>query len=234
MNIIENIFKVLFDKYGPQYWWPADSPFEVIIGAILTQATNWNNVEKAIINLKNKKLLDPDKLYYISLEKLEDLIRPCGFYKIKARRIKNFLDFLFKNYDDKLSKMAREPTYLLRKKILSIPGLGEETVDSILLYAFSRPVFVIDKYTRKLFSCLGIGDSSLNYYEWQNLFQSSLFPIYQLFNEYHALIVVHGKTCCRRCKGGCFIKGTISLEKSQFYHREYLLLKNKSRFHLAT
>lgn len=234
MNIIEEIFKILFEKYGPQYWWPADSPFEVIIGAILTQATNWNNVEKAINNLKNKNLLNPEKLFYLSDEKLEELIKPCGFYKIKARRIRNFLNFLFKNYNGKLNKMAKEPTYQLREKLLTISGLGMETVDSILLYALNRPVFVIDRYTRKIFSCLGICDFSSNYKEWQNLFESSLFPIYQLFNEYHALLVVQGKSKCRTCKGSCFIKERFSLENFQFYYGEYLLLKNKSKFHLAT
>ncbi|MCS7202191.1 MAG: endonuclease [Dictyoglomus sp.] len=234
MNLIEEIFKILFEKYGPQYWWPADSSFEVIIGAILTQATNWNNVEKAIANIKNKKLLDPDKLYYISLEKLEDLIRPCGFYKIKARRIKNFLDFLFKSYDGKLDKISKETTFLLREKLLSISGLGKETVDSILLYAFNRPVFVIDNYTRKIFSCLGILEFSLSYEQWQSLFQNFLFPIYQLFNEYHALIVEHGKRKCKLCKGSCFIKERVFSENFQFYYKEYLQLRNKSRFHPAT
>lgn len=234
MNLIEEIFKALFDKYGPQYWWPADSPFEVIVGAILTQATNWNNVEKAINNLKSKGLLNPEKLFYISWKDLEELIKPCGFYKVKAKRLRNFLDFFFKNYGGKLSEIAKEPTYLLREKLLTIPGLGKETVDSILLYTFQRPVFVIDKYTRIIGSCLSLAEFSLPYDEWQKIFQDSLFPIYQLFNEYHALLVVHGKNNCRRCKGTCFLKERFSLEKSQFYYKEYLLLKDKSTFHPAT
>ncbi len=235
MNIIEEIFKALFEKYGPQYWWPADSPFEVIIGAILTQGTNWNNVEKAINNLKNNiDLLNPERLYYLSDEKLEELIKPCGFYKIKTKRIRNFLNFFFKNFDGEINKMAKTPTYLLREKLLSISGLGKETVDSILLYTFNRPVFVIDKYTRKIFSCLRVADFSLSYDEWQNLFQNLLFPIYQLFNEYHALLVVHGKNRCRFCKGTCFIKERFFSEKAQFCHKGCPLLENKSNYYLAT
>lgn len=234
MNLIEEIFKALFDKYGPQYWWPGETPFEVIVGAILTQATNWNNVEKAINNLKTKNLLAPERLFYFPLEDLEELIKPCGFYKVKTKRLRNFLDFFFKNYDGKLNKMAEEPTYLLRENLLTVPGLGKETVDSILLYTFQRPVFVIDKYTKIIASCLTIADFSLSYEEWQKIFQDSLFPIYQLFNEYHALLVVHGKNNCRKCKGNCFLKERFSSEKSQFYYKEYLLLKNKSIFHPAT
>ncbi|MGB9856607.1 MAG: endonuclease III domain-containing protein [Dictyoglomaceae bacterium] len=234
MNLIEEIFKVLFDKYGPQYWWPGETPFEVIIGAILTQATNWNNVEKVIDNLKTKNLLDPEKLSCLSLKDLEELIKRCGFYRVKAKRLKNFLDFLFRNYDGKLEEMSKEPTYTLREKFLSISGLGKETVDSILLYAFQRPVFVVDKYTKTIGSCLSIAPFSLSYDEWQKIFQESLFPIYQLFNEYHALLVVHGKSYCRKCKGNCFIKERFSLERFQFYYKEYLLLKNKSTFHPAT
>lgn len=235
MNLIEEIFKALFEKYGPQYWWPADSPFEVITGAILTQGTNWSNVEKAINNLKNNiNPLNPESLYYLSDEKLEKLIKPCGFYKIKTKRIRNFLNFFFENFDGEINKMAKNPTYLLREKLLSISGLGKETVDSILLYAFNRPVFVIDKYTRKIFSCIRIADFFLSYDEWQNLFQSLLFPIYQLFNEYHALLVVHGKNRCRFCKGTCFIRERFFSEKVQFYHKGYPLLENKSNYYLAT
>jgi len=217
LSKIEEIFKVLFDKYGPQYWWPADSPFEVIIGAILTQNTNWNNVEKAINNLKKENILSPEELYKIDVNKLETLIRSSGFYKIKAERIKNFLNFLFENYEGKLEKMNLESTLNLRKKLLMIKGLGKETVDSIILYAFNRPIFVIDKYTRNIFTCLSLTPKVDSYDEWQNLFQKSLFPIYQLFNEYHALLVRHAKERCRKCEGNCFLKEIFFLETLPTY-----------------
>lgn len=234
MNIIEEIFKVLFDKYGPQYWWPGDSPFEIIIGAILTQSTNWNNVERAIKNLKENNLLDPIKIFNLSIKDLEELIKPCGFYRVKAKRIMNFLNFLFDNYNGDLKTMNNEPTGILRRKLLNISGLGNETVDSILLYSFQRPVFVIDKYTKIIGSCLKIGEYSLTYFEWQKIFQDSLFPIYQIFNEYHALLVTHGKKYCRKCKGSCFLRELFYLKKPQFSHLEYPQLKDMSNYQLST
>jgi len=206
LNIIEEIFKLLFYRYGPQYWWPAETSFEVIVGAILTQATNWRNVEKAIENLKRESLLSPESIFEISEEDLAYFIRPCGFYKIKAKRLKNFVFFLFGNFDGKIEIMNLYPTNYLRKSLLSITGLGMESVDSILLYVLNRPIFVIDKYTKSIFSCLNIADFSLSYEKWQEIFHNSLFPIYQMFQEYHALIVEHGKRDCKKCKGVCFLK----------------------------
>lgn len=221
MNLIEDVFKVLFDKYGPQYWWPADTPFEVIIGAILTQATNWRNVEKAIRNLKKENLLDPFKLYSLDEEKLSILIRPVGFYKIKAQRLKNFINYFVEEYHGDLLAMNRNPTRELREKLLRIKGLGKETVDSILLYVFNRPVFVIDNYTKKIFSCLEIGRFKLSYEDWQKIFHDSLFPIYQLFQEYHALIVEHGKRSCKKCSNYCFLKRYLLNNRIFYKSRNY-------------
>jgi len=216
LNPIEDIFKLLFDRYGPQYWWPADTPFEVIVGAILTQATNWRNVEKAIKNLKEEHLLDPFKLYSLDEEKLSILIKPVGFYKIKAKRLKNFLKYFMERYKGDLISMNKKSTKELREELLKINGLGKETVDSILLYVFNRPLFVIDNYTKKIFTCLEIGKLSLSYDEWQEIFHKSLFPIYQLFQEYHALIVEHGKRECKNCSNNCFLKNFL-LNNRRFY-----------------
>lgn len=221
MNLIEDIFKILLNKYGPQYWWPADTPFEVIIGAILTQATNWRNVEKAIRNLKEENLLDPLKLYSLAEEKLSILIKPVGFYKIKAQRLKNFVSYFVEEYHGDLLAMNRNPTKELREELLKIKGLGKETVDSILLYVFNRPVFVIDNYTKKIFSCLGIGRFDLPYDDWQKIFQDSLFPIYQLFQEYHALIVQHGKRNCKKCSNYCFLKRYLLNNRIFYKSRNY-------------
>lgn len=211
MNQIEEIFKILFDRYGPQYWWPAETPFEVIVGAILTQATNWNNVEKAINNLKKHNLLDPYSIHNISEKDLSNLIKPCGFYKIKAKRLKSFIEFFINKFDGNISKMNIYPTSYLRKELLKINGIGMETADSILLYALNRPVFVIDNYTKRLFHCLGLGDYKSPYEKWQQTFHNFLFPIYQLYQEYHALIVEHGKRKCRRCNNKCFLKKALNL-----------------------
>jgi endonuclease-3 related protein len=211
LNQIEEIFKILFDRYGPQYWWPAETPFEVIVGAILTQATNWNNVEKAINNLKKHNLLDPYSIHNISEKDLSNLIKPCGFYKIKAKRLKSFIEVFINKFDGNIPKMNIYPTSYLRKELLKINGIGMETADSILLYALNRPVFVIDNYTKRLFHCLGLGDYKLPYEKWQQIFHNFLFPIYQLYQEYHALIVEHGKRKCRRCNDKCFLKKALYL-----------------------
>jgi len=211
LNQIEEIFKILFDRYGPQYWWPAETPFEVIVGAILTQATNWNNVEKAINNLKKHNLLDPYSIHNISEKDLSNLIKSCGFYKIKAKRLKSFIEVFINKFDGNISKMNIYPTSYLRKELLKINGIGMETADSILLYALNRPVFVIDNYTKRLFYCLGLGDYKLPYEKWQQIFHNFLLPIYQLYQEYHALIVEHGKRKCRRCNDKCFLKKALYL-----------------------
>jgi endonuclease-3 related protein len=194
---LNNIYNLLFARFGPQHWWPGDSPFEIIIGAILTQNTNWANVEKAIANLKKANVLTPAKLHHLDIKKLASLIRPAGYYNIKAKRLKNFLDWLFENYSGQLKNLENAPTDQLRNDLLSVKGVGPETADSILLYAFSRPVFVIDAYTARICSRHNLIDEGADYHQIQELFESNLHADVQLFNEYHALLVRLGKDFCK-------------------------------------
>ncbi len=201
---IQEIYNSLFDRFGAQDWWPADTPFEVIIGAILTQNTSWSNVEKAIVNLKKAKVLTPTALSKITQKNLARLIRPAGYYNIKAKRLKNFLLFLQREYSGGLKKLSRLKTGSLRRKLLEVNGIGPETADSILLYAFNRPVFVIDAYTKRILTRHDLAQDSATYYDLQALFYGSLKKNTRIFNEYHALIVKLAKDHCRptpRCAG---------------------------------
>jgi endonuclease-3 related protein len=193
---LEKIFAVLSSHYGPQHWWPAESRFEVIIGAILTQNTNWKNVEKAIINLRQKGLLSPGALRRVRRKRLASLIRPSGYFNIKADRIKSFLDFLWAEHNGSLKSLFKERTEVLREKLLKVKGIGPETADSILLYAAERPVFVVDAYTRRILSRHGLCDNGCNYEEMQALFMENLTADVMAFNEYHALLVRVGKEHC--------------------------------------
>jgi len=188
MNKFKQIYQILYRAYGPQYWWPCstkEKKFEMVIGAILTQNTSWKNVEKAIENLKNNKLINPDKLIKVNIAKLKKLIKPAGYYNQKAERLKLMARFLKENKN------------ITREKLLGIKGIGPETADSILLYALKQPYFVIDAYTKRIFKRLGFIDSD-NYNELQNLFTKNLDINVKLFNEYHALIVKLGKEICTK------------------------------------
>lgn len=200
---LEDIYEKLYYCFGPQDWWPGDSPFEVIVGAILTQNTNWQNVSRAIDNLKKAKVLTPAKLHSLPLNKLAQLIRPSGYFNIKAKRLKSFLDFLFKNYQGKLDKMFSLPLDELRQKILSVKGIGPETADSILLYAGGYPVFVVDAYTKRIFSRKKLFSENVDYHRVQEIFMGNLKKDVQLYNEYHALIVRLGKDFCKKTKPKC-------------------------------
>jgi endonuclease-3 related protein len=199
------IYRKLFSFFGPQHWWPGDSAFEVMVGAILTQNTNWLNVEKAIKNLKQNKVLKPQKLYNLSKKNLAELIRPAGYYNIKADRLKNFLGFFLKSYNGGLKKMSQENASVLRKRLLSVKGIGPETADSILLYALDKPVFVIDAYTKRILSRHHLIGIEATYDEVQNLFMKNLKHDAQLFNGYHALLVRLGKEFCLKNKPRCEI-----------------------------
>ncbi len=192
-----NIFEVLLKHFGPQKWWPADSPFEVMVGAILTQNTSWSNVERAIANLKNAKLLDPRKMLRLDAETLANLIRPAGYPNVKTKRIQNFLRFFVEEFNADVAKMGRESVDSLREKLLSVKGVGPETADSILLYALAKPVFVCDAYTHRIFSRHGMLDEGVSYDDVRALFMDNLPNEEKLFNEYHALIVKTGKDFCR-------------------------------------
>ncbi|MEK6564123.1 MAG: endonuclease III domain-containing protein [Candidatus Omnitrophota bacterium] len=205
MNEIENIYQKLYRHFGPQAWWPGETCFEVIVGAILTQNTNWQNVSKAIANLKKAKVLSPKKLYSLPQSKLAQLIRPSGYFNIKAKRLKEFLNFLFNNYGGSLKKMFGRPLEDLRKEILSVKGIGPETADSILLYAGGLPVFVVDAYTKRIFSRQKLLSEEADYHTVQKIFVENLKRDIRLYNEYHALIVRLGKDFCKKTKPKCEI-----------------------------
>ncbi len=197
------IYQKLYAKFGPQYWWPADSPFEVMVGAILTQNTNWQNVEHAIHNLKGHSALSPKKLRKINIRRLASLIRSAGYYNIKAKRLRNFLDFFLKVYNGDIRRMRAASTESLRQELLSVNGVGPETADSILLYALDKPVFVVDAYTRRVLLRHGLIGEDSDYGEIQDLFARNLKKDARLFNEYHALLVKLGKDYCLKRKARC-------------------------------
>jgi len=197
------IYRLLYKRFGPRHWWPGETRLEVIIGAILTQNTAWANVEKAIRNLKKEKSLTVKKISGISRKRLSGLIRPAGYYNIKSRRIKNFLSFLNIAYNGDINRMFRTKAGKLRQELLGINGIGPETADSILLYAGRKPVFVVDAYTKRIFSRHGYIEGDEDYEEIQLFFLENLPKDTGLFNEYHALIVETGKHLCRSKKPLC-------------------------------
>jgi endonuclease-3 related protein len=200
---LQAIYKKLYSYFGPQSWWPAQSPFEVMVGAILTQNTNWSNVEKAMRNLKKEKLLSAYKLAKVSRNKLGRLIKSAGYYNIKARRLNSFLKFFLADYRGSIKRMSLEDTQGLRAKLLSVNGIGQETADSILLYALNRPIFVIDAYTKRIFSRHHFIKDNEDYGKVQALFMDNLKSNSKLFNEYHALLVRLGKEFCLKSNPRC-------------------------------
>ena len=197
-DILLEIFQKLLDRFGPQHWWPAREPFEVIVGAILTQSTAWTNVEKAIDNLRGAGRLSAAALRNLPERELATLIHPCGYYNVKARRLKAFVVWLGGRYGDNLDRMFAQDIGALRRELLGVHGIGEETADSILLYAGNRPVFVIDAYTRRIFGRLGLAPPHDTYAAFQAVFMENLPADARLFNEYHALLVRLGKEACRK------------------------------------
>ena len=201
-----DIYRQLLDCYRPQHWWPAPGPFEVMIGAILTQSTTWRNVEKAVNNLKAARVLSPEALRRLSLPEIATLIRPCGYYNAKARKLKSLAHWLGEHYDDNLSKLFATGTDQLRQQLLSVYGIGQETADSIILYAANKPIFVVDAYTRRVINRIGLAPDSNSYTAYQALFMDNLPADAGLFNEYHALMVCLGKDVCRNhplCRQCC-------------------------------
>ncbi|MBA7708431.1 Endonuclease III [subsurface metagenome] len=192
-----NIYHQLMARYGHQHWWPAPEPFEIIVGAILTQSAAWLNVEKAIANLKAAKALSPEALRHLPLSELAAHIHPCGYYNAKALKLKSFAHWLGERYDDNLDTLFAHNTDYLRQQLLSIHGIGQETADSIILYAAGKPIFVIDAYTRRIISRMGLAPDSNSYAAYQTLFMDNLPTDAKLFNEYHALLVCLAKDVCR-------------------------------------
>ena len=196
-QILLNIYQRLMARYGPQHWWPAQEPFEVIVGAILTQSAAWINVEKAIANLKAAGALSPEALRQLPHSEIARLIHPCGYYNAKAHKLKVFTHWLGEQYNDNLDRLFASNAELLRQKLLAIYGIGEETADSIILYAANKPTFVIDAYTRRIVSRIGLTPHSNRYAAYQALFMTNLPSDAGLFNEYHALLVRLAKNVCQ-------------------------------------
>jgi endonuclease-3 related protein len=197
-RVLLDVYHRLLARFGPQHWWPAEEPFEVIVGAILTQSAAWGNVEKAIANLRAARALSPRTLRQLSIAKLATLVHPCGYYNAKAFKLKSLALWLGNHYDDDLDRLFAINIDDLRQQLLSIHGIGQETADSILLYAAGKPIFVIDAYTRRTVSRIGLAPAKDNYAAYQAWFMEHLEPDTGLFNEYHALLVCQGKNICRR------------------------------------
>ena len=184
--------------FGPTHWWPGDTPFEIAIGAILTQNTAWTNVEKAIANLKSAKRLDPQAMLGCPRKELEEALVPSGYFRVKASRVVNFCQYLVDRYGGDMARMARQPLETLRPELLKVNGIGPETADDILLYACEKPVFVVDAYTRRIFSRHHLIPEHIEYEALRALFERHLPKDIHLFKEYHGLIVWTGKHFCRR------------------------------------
>ncbi len=197
------IYSKLLACFGEQKWWPADDAFEVMLGAILTQNTSWLNVEKAIANIKKHRLLHPRKMDKIPLAKLAKLIRPAGYYNVKAKRIKYFLRFLSGYCRMNIAEMSKKDVLTLRQDLLKVNGIGQETADSILLYALNKPVFVVDAYTKRILACHKLAKEDSTYEDIQRIFMQNLKSNVKLFNEYHALLVRLGKDYCLKNKPKC-------------------------------
>lgn len=203
-KIFLEIFDRLSERFGPLHWWPAETPCEVCVGAILTQNTSWTNVEKAITSLKQDGIMTPAAIRDIEPERLAQLIRPAGYFNVKSLRLKDFMAWLFLHYGGSLERMFAGEWQTLRTELLQVRGIGPETADSILLYAGGKPTFVVDTYTRRLFHRLGLLPENAGYDETRVLFLKHLPSDVQLFNDYHALIVEQCKQFCRKkplCSG---------------------------------
>jgi endonuclease-3 related protein len=202
-RLLRRYYRALCVALGPQHWWPARTPFEVIVGAILTQSTAWVNVERAIANLRRARLLTPRALLRVRRARLARLIRPTGYFRQKARKLKAFVRFLEAEYGGSLQRMWATPTAELRARLLRVHGIGPETADSILLYAGGHPVFVVDAYTKRILKRHGLLDERADYEQTRSLFEAALPRDPQLFNEYHALLVAVGKRWCRPQQPRC-------------------------------
>ena len=197
-STILHIFHRLFEHFGPRSWWPAETPFEVVIGAILTQNTAWTNVEQAIENLRAANALTAERVACLTSNALEDLIRPSGFFRQKSARLQELSRHLLSKWDGDLYRLCAGEIEEARQRLLSQKGIGPETADSILLYAAERPSFVVDAYTKRVFTRVGTLSGTEDYETIRDLFMRKLPTDTQLFNEYHALIVELAKSYCRK------------------------------------
>lgn len=203
MKILNEIYQRLSRNFGPQHWWPGDGVFEIMVGAILTQNTNWSNVEKAIKNLRTAGLMNPEKLHQLDVRKLAQLIKPAGYFNIKAKRLKNFIRWLMETHQGNLERMSQRNLSDLREELLGVSGIGPETADSILLYALNKPTFVVDVYTYRILLRHNLIPEESTYDEIKSLFEDNLPSDVKLFNEYHALLVRLGKEYCKKSNPLC-------------------------------
>ena len=190
-------YHALLDAHGAQKWWPGRTRFEVIAGAILIQNTNWRNAERALKALRREGLLSPKAMEKVEVRKLAALIRSSGYFREKARKLKEFLKYLRREHSGSLGRMLAMPTEILREELLAVHGIGPETADSILLYAGQRAVFVVDAYARRIVARHGLAKGTEGYEQLRKFFEANLPMNASLFNEYHALIVHTGKNYCR-------------------------------------
>lgn len=199
---LREIYHLLLSHFGPQKWWPAETPFEVCVGAILTQNTSWTNVEKAIVNLKQAGVLNFEKLRATPDDTIAELIKPAGYFRLKTKRLRNFLNFVHDELGT-FEALADLSTQSLREKLLSVSGIGAETADAMTLYAFHKPIFVVDAYTKRILVRHRLLDEEADYARLQELFHDHLEEDATFFNEYHALIVMTGKTFCQKANPDC-------------------------------
>jgi endonuclease-3 related protein len=200
---LQEIYRLMSEHFGPQHWWPGDTSFEIMVGAVLTQNTNWKNVEKAIANLKAAGALSFAAMSALSKEELAEYIRPAGYYNIKAGRLQNLFSMIERQWDGDLDFLLAQPAAELREQLLSVKGIGPETADSIVLYAAGQPLFVVDTYTHRILSRHEIIPDEYDYFQIQELLMDSLEEDAVLFNEYHALLVQVGKNFCKKSKPKC-------------------------------
>jgi endonuclease-3 related protein len=195
---LDQVYQRLFDAYGPQHWWPGESPFEVIVGAVLVQNTAWKNVQRAIENLCDAELLDPKVLYEVPPEELQELIRPAGYFRMKTARLRNLLAYIVNEHGGSLESMFALDLETLREDLLAVNGVGPETADSILLYAADKPIFVVDTYTNRVLKRHGWIEYEADYHAVQDHFHASIERDTALYNEFHALLVRVGHIHCRK------------------------------------
>jgi endonuclease-3 related protein len=203
MGVMQRVFDALSDTFGPQRWWPADTPFEVMVGAVLTQNTAWTNVERALENLREGGLLSPRAIHRLPAEELAELIRPAGYFRVKARRLKNLVALIEERYRGDVGALLSLDRDTLRQELLQVSGIGPETADSIVLYAAGWPIFVVDSYTARVLKRHGWVEPEADYQAIQEYFHGQLAADAQLFNEFHALLVAVAKRYCRtrpRCE----------------------------------
>lgn len=200
---LKEIYSLMYERNGYRDWWPADTKFEVIVGAILTQFVSWKNVKTAIENLVRENLLSIEGICNAETEKLEDMVRSTRFYKQKARKLKEFCYYINEKYNADLDSFLDRDVYELRKELLSLYGIGEETADSIILYAAEKPIFVVDAYTKRIFGRLGYFKDDITYGEMQKFFMDNLEKDVGLFNDFHAQIVGVGNQYCNGKKPDC-------------------------------